>query len=63
MMIAAVGLLASLVSTFFVRISKETASVQNALNLGNWASVIITFIASYFLVKGHFARNAQPAGL
>ena len=29
MMIAAVGLLASLVSTFFVRISKETSSVQN----------------------------------
>jgi K(+)-stimulated pyrophosphate-energized sodium pump len=51
MAIAAVGLLASLVSTFFVRIKAETDSVQAALNLGNWASVIITFIASYFLVK------------
>ncbi len=51
MAIAAVGLLASLVSTFFVRIKSETSSVQAALNLGNWASVIITFIASYFLVK------------
>ncbi len=51
MAIAAVGLLASLVSTFFVRIKSETSSVQAALNIGNWASIIITFIASYFLVK------------
>jgi K(+)-stimulated pyrophosphate-energized sodium pump len=51
MMIAGVGLLASLVSTFFVRIKGEDSSVQNALNLGNWASVIITFVTSYFLVK------------
>ena len=50
MLIAGVGLLASLVSTFFVRISKETDSVQNALNVGNYASIVITFIASYFLV-------------
>ena len=46
MMIAGVGLLASLVSTFFVRIKGEDSSVQNALNLGNWASVIITFVTS-----------------
>jgi len=51
MLIAGVGLLASLVSTFFVRINNENASVQNALNIGNWASIGITFIASYFLVK------------
>ncbi len=50
MIIAGVGLLASLVSTFFVRIKSETDSVQNALNIGNWASIIITLIASYFLV-------------
>lgn len=50
MLIAGVGLLASLVSTFFVRISSETASVQNALNLGNWLSIAITFVSSYFLV-------------
>ena len=50
MLIAGVGLLSSLVSTFFVRISKETDSVQNALNLGNYASIAITFVTSYFLV-------------
>jgi K(+)-stimulated pyrophosphate-energized sodium pump len=51
MLIAGVGLIASLVSTFFVRISSETASVQNALNVGNYASIAITFVTSYFLVK------------
>ncbi|MEY2761144.1 MAG: hypothetical protein RLZZ96_1044 [Bacteroidota bacterium] len=51
MLIAGVGLLASLVSTFFVRISSETASVQNALNVGNYMSIAITFVTSYFLVK------------
>ncbi|MEY2792913.1 MAG: Inorganic diphosphatase [Bacteroidota bacterium] len=51
MLIAGVGLLASLVSTFFVRIKGETSSVQNALNIGNYASIVITFVASYFLVK------------
>ncbi|MFL0161819.1 sodium-translocating pyrophosphatase [Aquirufa salirivi] len=51
MLIAGVGLLASLVSTFFVRIKNETDSVQNALNTGNYLSIAITFITSYFLVK------------
>ena len=58
MLIAGVGLLASLVSTFFVRISSETASVQNALNVGNYTSIAITFVTSYFLVK-----NILPAYL
>ena len=50
MLIAGAGLLASLVSTFFVRIKGEDSSVQNALNIGNWASIVITLIACYFLV-------------
>ncbi|MFD1820683.1 K(+)-stimulated pyrophosphate-energized sodium pump [Pseudarcicella hirudinis] len=62
MLIAGVGLLASLVSTFFVRISSETASVQSALNLGNWASIIITFIASYFLVKNILPEQLNLRG-
>jgi K(+)-stimulated pyrophosphate-energized sodium pump len=62
MMIAGVGLLASLVSTFFVRITREDASVQAALNLGNWASIIITFIASYFLVKNMLPETLSLRG-
>ena len=50
MLIAGLGLIFSIVGTFFVRINSETASVQNALNLGNWSSIILTVIASYFLV-------------
>ena len=62
MMIAGVGLLASLVSTFFVRIKGEDSSVQNALNLGNWASVTITFITSYFLVKNMLPETLTLRG-
>ena len=51
MLIAGIGLIFSIVGTFFVRISKETDSVQNALNLGNWSSIILTVVASYFLVS------------
>lgn len=50
MLIAGIGLLFSIVSTFFVRVNKEFDSVLAALNLGNWASIILTAIASYFAV-------------
>jgi K(+)-stimulated pyrophosphate-energized sodium pump len=62
MLIAGVGLLASLVSTFFVRINSETSSVQNALNLGNYASILITFVTSYFLVKNILPENLVLRG-
>jgi len=62
MLIAGVGLLASLVSTFFVRIKSETSSVQAALNIGNWASIIITFVASYFLVKNILPETLSLRG-
>ncbi len=62
MLIAGVGLLASLVSTFFVRISKETDSVQNALNLGNYTSIAITFVTSYFLVTNILPESLTLRG-
>ena len=62
MLIAGVGLLASIFATFFVRIKNENSSVQAALNLGNWLSVIITFVASYFLVKGILPENLSLRG-
>lgn len=49
MVIAGMGLLFSIVGTFMVKV-KEGGSVQNALNMGNWSSIILTVIASYFLV-------------
>ena len=51
MFIAGIGLLFSIVGTWFVKIKKETDSVQNALNLGNWSSIGLTAIATFFLVK------------
>jgi len=51
MLIAGMGLIFSIVGTWFVRIKNETDSVQNALNIGNWSSIIMTAGASYFLVK------------
>ncbi len=49
MIIAGVGLIFSIVGASFVKIKTENSSVQNALNLGNWSSVILTVFASYFL--------------
>jgi K(+)-stimulated pyrophosphate-energized sodium pump len=55
LLIAAVGLFASIVSSYFVRVSDsakaDTNTVQNALNLGNWASIILSGIAAFFLIK------------
>lgn len=51
MVIAGIGLIFSIVGTWFVKIKNENDSVQNALNLGNWSSIIFTIAASYFLVK------------
>lgn len=50
MLIAGIGLIFSIISTVFVRIKNDSGSVQNALNMGNWGSMILTFVASYFLV-------------
>lgn len=50
MLIAGLGLIFSIVSTFFVRIKNESDSVLAALNLGNWSSIILTALASYFAV-------------
>lgn len=50
LVIAGMGLLFSIISTFFVKISKDTDSVQAALNKGNWISIFLTVGASYFLI-------------
>jgi len=52
MLIAGLGIVFSIIGTWFVRTSDSgepsTAAVQNALNMGNWGSIILTAIASYF---------------
>ncbi|MDB4608617.1 sodium-translocating pyrophosphatase [Flavobacteriaceae bacterium] len=51
--IAGVGILASIVGTFFIKISSNDAKesqVQKALDIGNWVAILITLVASYFLI-------------
>src|ERR1700761_8822024 len=50
MVIAGLGLIFSIVGAAFVKIKDENSSVQNALNIGNWMSIILTAIATYFAV-------------
>jgi K(+)-stimulated pyrophosphate-energized sodium pump len=51
MVIAGLGLIFSIVGASLVKIKNETDSVQNALNIGNWASIVLTAIATYFVVQ------------
>jgi K(+)-stimulated pyrophosphate-energized sodium pump len=51
MLIAGLGILFSIIGTFFVRINKDTDSVMGALNRGNWGSIFLTAIASYFVIQ------------
>ncbi len=47
MVIAGLGLLFSIVAMTLVKISGEDSSVQKALNMGNWSSIIMVVIISY----------------
>jgi K(+)-stimulated pyrophosphate-energized sodium pump len=55
MLIAGTGIIFSIIGTFFVRISESaglsTAKVQNALNMGNWGSIVLAGFACFFLVN------------
>jgi len=50
MVICGLGIIFSIIGTWFVTIKDENSNVQTALNLGNWSSIAITGIASYFIV-------------
>jgi K(+)-stimulated pyrophosphate-energized sodium pump len=53
--IAAVGLVASIVASYFVRIKEGVLgsidNVQRSLNVGNWISILLSLGASYFLIN------------
>jgi len=50
MLIAGAGIVASLVGILLVRV-KEGGNVQGALNFGNYVSVAVSGVFSYFLIK------------
>jgi K(+)-stimulated pyrophosphate-energized sodium pump len=67
MVIAGVGIILSIIGTLFVRISDNvgasTSAVQNALNMGNWGSMVLTAIVSYFLVLNILPETMALRGL
>ncbi|RYU90096.1 sodium-translocating pyrophosphatase [Mucilaginibacter terrigena] len=70
MVIAGLGLIFSIVGAAMVRIKKETDSVQNALNVGNWTSIVLTAVATYFVVQWmlpttemHLTRDLDANGV
>jgi K(+)-stimulated pyrophosphate-energized sodium pump len=66
MLIAGTGILFSIIGTWMVRISDKagvsTTAVQNALNLGNWGSMILTAIAAYFLSTNILPETMELRG-
>ena len=67
MLIAGIGILLSIIATFFVRISDSTGlsthAVQKALNMGNWGSMVLTAIACFFLVNYILPETMTLRGL
>jgi K(+)-stimulated pyrophosphate-energized sodium pump len=62
MSIAGVGIIISLIGTFFVQISSndaKEADVQKALNIGNWASILMVAAACYGLVTWMLPETMQ----
>ena len=55
LVIAAVGILASMIATFFVR-GKEGSNPHKALKMGTYVSTLIVAVASFFLSKLFFGR-------
>lgn len=62
MVIAGLGILFSLMGCALVKITDENGDVQKALNRGNWFSVVITVIASFFVVKWMLPETMELRG-
>ncbi len=63
MFIAGLGLVFSIIGTWFVRIKNDNASVMKALNMGNWVSIILTAAAAFFAVKILLPENMELRGV
>lgn len=65
MAIAGAGIIISIIGTLLVRIKSNDAKedeVQKALNIGNWVSIALVAIASYFLVTWMLPTDAMTMG-
>ncbi|MFB2120127.1 sodium-translocating pyrophosphatase [Parapedobacter sp. 2B3] len=53
LVIAGIGIIASIIGTLFVKVASNDAKenqVQAALNRGNWVAIVLTVIACFFLI-------------
>ncbi len=62
MLICGLGIIFSIIGTWFVTIKDDKSNVQNALNLGNWSSMLITVAASYFIVMWMLPEHLSLRG-
>ncbi|MES2388824.1 MAG: sodium-translocating pyrophosphatase [Bacteroidota bacterium] len=62
LLIAAAGIVFSIIACFFVKV-KEGGDPQTALNVGNYAAVILTAGASYFIINKILPANFELAGV
>ena len=62
MSIAGIGIVISIIGTFLVKISSNTAKeaeVQRALNIGNWVSIALVAVSCYILVNWMLPAKMQ----
>ncbi|MGV3597989.1 MAG: sodium-translocating pyrophosphatase [Bacteroidota bacterium] len=62
MLMAGLGIIFSIIGMWFVKVKDDKGDVQKALNMGNWSSIIITGIVSYFLVMWMLPENLSIRG-
>ncbi len=64
--IAGIGIVASILGSFLVSVKDDgnatTDTVQSALNRGNWVSIIIALVVSYFLIQNMLPATMMMSG-
>jgi len=62
LVIAGIGIIFSIIGTYFIRIKDNSAreeEVQSALNMGNWSSIVMTGVACYFIIQWMLPAEMQ----
>ncbi|NNC82603.1 MAG: sodium-translocating pyrophosphatase [Flavobacteriales bacterium] len=62
LIIAGLGIIFSIIGTMFISIKDNDAKesqVQGALNRGNWASILLTAVASFFVIQWMLPEQMQ----
>jgi K(+)-stimulated pyrophosphate-energized sodium pump len=61
--IAGIGLVFSIIGSFFVKIKDDKGSPQKALNIGNFGAVALTAFAAFFLIQYAFDPTITIKGI